>query len=137
MFGSLGSGTANPVSPPPTACQSPSRIPPGDRLLLGPRAVPRSCMVPMTWYGTAVSLLDGAMATPILPHGPSGRPCSPGLSCVHVSPPSRDVYRPLPGPPEVISHGLRRVCHRPANRMRGLFGSRHTSLAPVSASLLS
>ena len=42
----------------------------------------------------------------------------PGLpSCFQVSPPSREMYRPLPGPPLVSSHGLRRVCHRPANRM--------------------
>src|SRR5262245_58064112 len=53
-------------------------------------------------------------------------------SCVQLSPPSRETYSPLPGPPLVISHGLRRVCHRPANRMRGLVGSKQTSLAPVS-----
>ena len=56
-------------------------------------------------------------------------------SCVQVSPPSRETYRPLPGPPLVRSHGRRRVCHRPANRMRGLFGSKQTSEAPVSSSL--
>src|SRR4029077_14425159 len=60
-----------------------------------------------------------------------------GLSCVHVSPPSREVYKPLPGPPEFISHGCRRACHRPAKRMRGLVGSKQTSEAPVSSSLAS
>src|SRR5262249_22643261 len=54
-------------------------------------------------------------------------------SCVQLSPPSRETYSPLPGPPLVSSHGLRRACHRPAKRMRGLFGSKQTSLAPVSA----
>src|SRR5438270_4093738 len=82
-------------------------------------------------------LSDGATATPILPHAPSGRPASPALSCFQVSPPSRETYSPLPGPPDVISHGLRRACQRPAKMIRGLFGSRARSLAPVSESLLS
>src|SRR5262249_25647325 len=58
-----------------------------------------------------------------------------GISCVQVSPPSRDTYSPLPGPPLVISHGRRRACHSPAKRMRGLAASKQTSDAPVSASL--
>src|SRR5438132_13426886 len=86
---------------------------------------------------------DGATATQTLPYGPSGRPSlvsgSPfggfGPSSSQVSPLSRDTYSPLPGPPEVISHGLRRVCHKPAKTIRGLFGSRQTVLAPVSAFL--
>src|SRR5579884_2802305 len=58
-----------------------------------------------------------------------------GINCVQVSPPSREVYSPLPGPPLVKAHGTRRACHRPANSTRGLFGSKHTSDAPVSLSL--
>src|SRR5207249_297615 len=80
---------------------------------------------------------DGATATPIFPHAPSGSPPSPDFNCFQVSPPSRDTYKPLPGPPEVISHGRRRVCHKPAKMILGLFGSIATSLAPVSESLLS
>src|SRR5258708_5763924 len=58
-----------------------------------------------------------------------------GMSCVQLSPPSREAYRPPPGPPLVNSHGFRRVCQRPANSTLGLDGSRQTSDAPVSASL--
>src|SRR5947209_4293641 len=83
-------------------------------------------------------LFDGATATLTLPHGPLGRPFSflaPGPSFSQVSPPSRETYRPLPGPPLVNSHGRRRVCHIPANSTLGLLGSKHTSEAPVSLSL--
>ena len=41
MFGSVGSGVAQPLSPPPTECHMPREIPalrpPVTRLLLGPR----------------------------------------------------------------------------------------------------
>ena len=41
MLGSVGSGVAQPLSPPPTECHIPRLIPalrpPGTRLLLGPR----------------------------------------------------------------------------------------------------
>src|SRR5947209_3583815 len=60
--------------------------------------------------------------------------CSP-LTSLKVTPPSRETYSPLPGPPEVNSLVRRRHCHSPAKRARGLLGSRQTSLAPVSASL--
>ena len=62
-----------------------------------------------------------------LPHGLGGRPfglsssflsvgsrfwpgagCGP--SCFQVSPPSRETWRLLPGPPLLSSHGRRRVC---------------------------
>src|SRR4051812_46045607 len=92
---------------------------------------------------------DAATPTPILPQFPCGSPLqrltpsgafsesSSGArtSCVHESPPSRETYRPLPAPPLVITHGFRCICHKPAKRMRGLFGSKQTSLAPVSSSL--
>src|SRR5579864_7859192 len=57
-----------------------------------------------------------------------------GTSCVQLSPPSRETYRPLPGPPLVSSHGRRRACHIPANSTFGLLGSKQTSEAPVSLS---
>ena len=52
----------------------------------------------------------------------------------HVSPPSRETWSEEPGPPLTSSQGRRRACHRPANTMRGFFGSSATSEAPVSAS---
>src|SRR5262245_32335712 len=97
--------------------------------------------------------LDGAMARHTLPQMPSGSPLhrfvpvlgslvasgesalGGATSCVQVSPPSRETYRPLPLPPLVISHGRRRTCHSPAKTIRGLDGSKQTSLAPVSAFL--
>src|SRR5262249_21211698 len=95
-------------------------------------------------------LFDAATPTVTFPYGPFGKPSffSPGLPvslspcpalggpiCFHVSPPSRETNSPLPGPPLVSSHGLRRACHIPAKRIRGLFGSKQTSDAPVSRSL--
>src|SRR4051812_12845674 len=62
-------------------------------------------------------------------------PLSPVFKDVHVSPPSRETYRSDPGPPLVISHGRRCVCQNPANTIRGLLGSMHTSDAPVSSFL--
>src|SRR5262245_53499298 len=85
---------------------------------------------------------EGATATPTLPQMPEGKPFgfSPlrsrfALRDSQVSPPSRETYRSLPGPPLVISHGRRRACQKPAKITRGLFGSMHTSLAPVSSFL--
>ncbi len=76
---------------------------------------------------------DGATRTPTLPHSPPGRPLP--FSCVQVSPPSAERYRPLPGPPLLSFQGSRFACHRPANRMRGFDGSIATSAAPVNSSL--
>ena len=60
MFGSVGSGVAHPLSPPPTWCHMPRGIPvmrrcPMMRLLLGPRYVGSSCLLPSTLYGIALS----------------------------------------------------------------------------------
>src|SRR5579872_1372183 len=45
-FGSTGSGVAQPLSPPSTACHSLRAIVPPDRLLLGPRYDGPSCLLP-------------------------------------------------------------------------------------------
>src|SRR5574339_997279 len=55
MFGSLGSGVANPLSPPPTANQSPRAILLPYSELLGPRDEGPSCRLPITLYGIALS----------------------------------------------------------------------------------
>src|SRR5512138_1076803 len=59
-LGSVGSGVAQPLSPPPTACHiargmPPTPRPPMTRALLGPRYVGSSCLLPSTLYGTALS----------------------------------------------------------------------------------
>src|SRR5205814_6209433 len=70
------------------------------------------------------------IVTPIRPMTPFG---SPGLrvSSVHVSPPSVDLKRPLPGPPLDICHDTRYASHIAAYRMFGLFRSMARSIAPV------
>ncbi len=56
MLGSVGSGVAQPLSPPPTACHCPRTMrPPPRRLLLGPRYVGSSCLFPNTLYGIMLS----------------------------------------------------------------------------------
>src|SRR5207248_2405760 len=57
-----------------------------------------------------------------------------GTNSVQVSPPSREVNRPLPLPPLVRLQGVRRACHMPAKSTFGADGSRQTSEAPASAS---
>src|SRR3954463_11379074 len=52
-------------------------------------------------------------ATPILPSIPAGRPALRVIS-VQCSPPSVDLYRPLPGPPLDIVHSLRYASHNAA-----------------------
>src|SRR4030081_1477792 len=42
------------------------------------------------------------------------------VSLLHVSPPSVDLYRALPGPVLEMSHGVRRTCHVVAYRTSGL-----------------
>lgn len=72
------------------------------------------------------------MHTSILPIGGAGRPLP--RSRVHVSPPSRDMKMPLPGPPLSRPHWLTTTCHIPANSTRGLFGSITRLEAPVFSS---
>jgi hypothetical protein len=55
MFGSDGSDTTQPASPPPTPYQSVLRMPAPESELLGPWAVPMSCIAPATWNGTRLS----------------------------------------------------------------------------------
>src|SRR3954469_1799941 len=65
---------------------------------------------------------------------PAGKP---GLRVISVqcSPPSVDLYRPDPGPPDDISHSLRCASHIAAYMMSGLFGSMLMSTPPVLWSL--
>src|SRR5690349_19253209 len=70
--------------------------------------------------------------TPMRPHGFAGKP-SPSND-FQVVPPSPDLYRPLPGPPLLRVQGVRYACHREANRILGLFGSKLMSMPPVLAS---
>src|SRR5579883_2409219 len=63
---------------------------------------------------------------------PDGRP--PPDSRRQVVPPSLDLYRPEPGPPDDRFHGERRTCHSAAYTTLLLLGSSATSIAPVSAS---
>src|SRR4030081_3310983 len=65
--------------------------------------------------------------TPILPRFAVG---SPAVSLLHVSPPSVDLYRALPGPVLEMSHGVRRTCHVVTYRTSGLDGSIAMSAAP-------
>ena len=75
--------------------------------------------------------LLGETAIPILPTNSSFG--SPPASCFHVSPPSIDLYSPLPGIYEgaYTDHGGRRVAHSDAYSTRGFFGSIARSIAPT------
>src|SRR5215813_5907952 len=66
----------------------------------------------------------------ILPTTPCG---SPGLRVIsrHVSPPSVDLKRPLPGPPLDIWYSIRYASQSAANITFGLRRSICTSTAPV------
>ena len=55
MFGSSGSGVANPLSPPPTVVHSERWMVPPPGLLLGTRNEAQSCLFPITLYGIASS----------------------------------------------------------------------------------
>src|SRR5205814_1632867 len=78
----------------------------------------------------------GAMPSPIRPK-PSAHVGSPLVSCRQVSPPSVDLYNPLPGPSyaPLVVHGGRRDAHMSAYRVCGLDGSNARSIAPVFSSL--
>src|ERR1022692_4228034 len=73
--------------------------------------------------------LLGAMATPMRPVGPSGRPCP--VSFVQVSPLSADLYNPSSGPPLSKSHAAREYSQMPAYKVFGFFGSIARSDAPL------
>ena len=72
------------------------------------------------------------MQSAIFPTSDIGRPLP--SSSVQVSPPSRVIQSPLPGPPLIRPQVRSASCHIPANRIRGLFGSMTMSEAPVSSS---
>src|SRR6476469_1036405 len=69
-------------------------------------------------------------ATPMRPTTPEGMPGLRVIS-VHVSPPSVDLNRPLPGPPLDIWYSTRYASHRAAKITFGFFRSRARSTAPV------
>src|SRR5580704_3418720 len=73
------------------------------------------------------------IVTPMRPLMPSGKPCS--FISFHVVPPSAERYRPLPGPPLSMLHGVRLACHSAANKILELVGSKVMSMAPVLVSL--
>ena len=85
---------------------------------------------------SAYTRLESApeMPTLIFPTSPCGRP---GLRVIsrQVSPPSVDLYRPLPGPPLDIWYSTRYASHNAANTTLGLRRSMATSAAPVLPSL--
>src|SRR3954466_5471856 len=87
---------------------------------------------PFSFSTSAYTRFESApeMATLILPTSPCG---SPGLRVIsrHVSPPSVDLNRPLPGPPLDIWYSTRYASHRAANITFGLRRSICTSTAPV------
>src|SRR5437879_8415233 len=80
----------------------------------------------------------GATAMPMRPR-PSALPGSPFVNSCHVSPPSVDLYSPLPlemnDSPLRISHGATRAAHRFAYTIRAFDGSKTMSAAPVFSSL--
>src|SRR6185437_12673447 len=69
------------------------------------------------------------MATSILPRGDFGRPLS---SRVQVTPLSREVNTPLPGPPPFCCQVRWETCQVPANNTLGLPGSMLRPEQPVS-----
>src|SRR4030095_8000128 len=70
------------------------------------------------------------IATLILPHTPCGSPPMRVIS-FHVSPPSVDLNRPLPGPPLDIWYSKRYASHSAASNTLGFLRSISTSPAPV------
>ncbi len=78
--------------------------------------------------------LLGAMAMPIRPKSPSGKPSSL-VRLVQVSPPSKVTYMPLPSPPLLKIQGQRRYSHIAQMSLLGLTGSMTKSAAPVRSLL--
>src|SRR5438094_6596792 len=81
---------------------------------------------------SAYTRLESAPEMPMLifPTSPCGRP---GLRVIsrQVSPPSVDLYRPLPGPPLDIWYSTRYASHNAANTTLGLRRSIQMSTPPV------
>src|SRR6185437_6256876 len=79
---------------------------------------------------------DAAIATPERPIPSAG---NPRVICIHVSPPSVDLYRPPPGPfvGAYVNQGGRRVFQRQAKTFLGFDGSIATSTPPTDGPLSS
>src|SRR5688572_6361924 len=75
----------------------------------------------------------GDTAIPIFPVTPRGKPRAVRDKFVHVAPPSVDLCKPLPRPPDDISHGVRCACHVATYRMSGFVGSSWMSITPVES----
>src|SRR5262252_4469021 len=87
---------------------------------------------PLSFSTSAYTRFESAVdtVTPILPIIPDGRP---GLRVIsfHVSPPSVDLNRPLPGPPLDIWYSTRYASHSAAYMTFGFRRSMLMSIAPV------
>src|SRR5688572_26610658 len=77
-----------------------------------------------------LSGLEGATATPTMPHTPFGNPFFV-VMLVQVSPPSVLFHKPLPSPPLSRLYGVRISRQVPAYMTSGLPYSIDSSLAPV------
>src|SRR5215218_609944 len=77
-----------------------------------------------------LSGLDGATATPTIPHTPLGKPFL-AVMFVQVSPPLVLFHKPLPSPPLSKLYGVRSTRHVPAYNTSGLPPSITSSDAPV------
>src|SRR6056297_3206295 len=71
-----------------------------------------------------------AMATPILPKSPLGRPSS-AVIFFQVLPPSCVICSPLPSPPELKNQGSLLCSHMAAINLLGFVGSMTKSATPV------
>ena len=74
--------------------------------------------------------MPGAIATPILPRSPAGKPSSSD-NFFQFLPPSCVMYKPLPEPPELKNQGSRLCSHIAAINLLGLVGSIIRSATPV------
>src|SRR6476620_5955928 len=72
-------------------------------------------------------------ATPMRPTTPFGIPGLRLISC-HASPPSVDLNRPDPGPPDDMLYSPRDASHRAAYSTFGFVRSTEMSMAPVLSS---
>src|ERR1035438_1042913 len=78
-----------------------------------------------------ISALTGETEMVTLPNRPAGK----SFVCfVHVFPPSDDLYKPLPFPPELKDQGVLLNSHIPAYMISGFCQSIATSLHPVFSS---
>src|SRR5688572_33302111 len=87
---------------------------------------------PFSFSTSAYTRLGSApeTSTPMRPTTPAGIPGRRVIS-VHDSPPSVDLYKPLPGPPLSILYSFRYASHSAAYSTFGFDRSTERSMAPV------